>query len=243
MGVSTTRNLNHLQTSGYSLSIIIPVYNERGFISAVVAQVKQCATPCQIVVVDDGSTDGTRELLRSMPDITLLEHDRNRGKGAAIRTALAHVTGDILLIQDADLEYDPRDYHTLLEPILEGKADVVYGSRFAGSGPHRVLFFWHMLGNRFLTFFSNILTNLNLTDMETGFKAFTKEVASQLVIRENRFGFEPEFTARVARMGVRIYEVGISYTGRTYAQGKKINWQDGISALRCIFYYNTIARH
>lgn len=230
----------HVQTSVHSLSIIVPVYNERAFIATVLERVKHCGYLCQIVVVDDCSTDGTREVLRRIQDITLVEHDRNRGKGAAVRTALAYATGEILLIQDADLEYDPRDYHNLLEPILEGKADVVYGSRFAGSGPHRVLFFWHMLGNRLLTFLSNILTNLNLTDMETGFKAFTKDVANRLIIRENRFGFEPEFTAQVARMGVRIYEVGISYTGRTYAEGKKIGWKDGISAIRCIIKYNLL---
>lgn len=220
------------------LSIIIPVFNEIAFISTVIERVKRYGTPCQIIVVDDGSTDGTRELLHTIADITLLEHGQNRGKGAAIRTALEHVTGDIIIIQDADLEYDPRDYTNLLTPILEGKAEVVFGSRFTGSGPHRVLFFWHMFGNRLLTFLSNMLTNLNLTDMETGFKAFTLEVAQRLVIKENRFGFEPEFTARVARMGVRIFEVGISYTGRIYAEGKKITWKDGISALRCIIFYN-----
>lgn len=230
----------HVQSSSQSLSIIVPVFNERAFIATVLERIKQCGYLCQIVVVDDGSTDGTREVLRKIKDIILVEHDRNRGKGAAVRTALAYVTGDIMLIQDADLEYDPRDYHNLLGPILEGKADVVYGSRFAGSGPHRVLFFWHMLGNKFLTFFSNILTNLTLTDMETGFKAFTKEVANRLDIREDHFGFEPEFTARVAQMGVRIYEVGISYTGRTYAEGKKIHWKDGISAIRCIIKYNLL---
>lgn len=221
-----------------SLSIIIPVFNEQAFIATVIERVKQCEPPSQIIVVDDGSTDGTCELLRKVTGITLIEHGKNQGKGAAIRTALEHVTGEIMIIQDADLEYDPRDYHHLLAPILEGNADVVYGSRFTGSGPHRVLFFWHMLGNRLLTFFSNMLTNLNLTDMETGYKAFTREVAQRLIIRENRFGFEPEFTARVARMGVRIYEVGISYTGRIYAEGKKITWKDGISALRCIIIYN-----
>jgi len=221
-----------------TLSIIVPVYNEVAFIAAVLDRVKQCGYPCQIVVVDDCSTDGTREVLCRISNITLIEHDHNKGKGAAVRSALAHVDGDIILIQDADLEYDPRDYRNLLEPILEGKADVVYGSRFAGSGPHRVLFFWHMLGNRLLTFLSNMMTNLNLTDMETGYKVFTKDVANRLVIRENRFGFEPEFTARVARMGVRIFEVGVSYTGRDYAEGKKITWRDGISALRCIIKYN-----
>ena len=228
----------HMQTPPQTLSVLVPVYNERAYISPLLDRVKQYGNQCQIVVVDDCSTDGTRELLRSIKDITLVEQDRNRGKGAAIRTALAHATGDILIIQDADLEYDPRDYATLLAPLFEEKADVVYGSRFAGSAPHRVHFFWHMLGNRALTFLSNMLTDLNLTDMETGYKAFTRDVANRLTIKENRFGFEPEFTARVSRMGVRIYEVGISYSGRTYREGKKITWKDGISAIRCLIKYN-----
>lgn len=223
---------------GKTLSVVVPCYNEQPLIAALLARVRQNAPACQIVVVDDGSSDGTCEILRQTSDITYLEHKLNRGKGAAVRTALQHATGDIILIQDADLEYDPRDYTILLEPIIEGKADVVYGTRFSGSGAHRVFFFWHMLGNRLLTFLSNMLTNLNLTDMETGYKAFTQNVAKQLTIKENRFGFEPEFTARVAKMGVRIFEVGISYTGRTYAEGKKIGWRDGVSALRCIIKYN-----
>ncbi len=224
--------------SAQSLSVIIPVYNERDYIATVLKRVKECGIPCQIVVVDDFSNDGTRDKLREAEGITLLEHDRNRGKGAAIRTALPHATGDVIIIQDADLEYDPRDYRALLEPIIGGKADIVYGARFGSSGTHRVLFFWHMLGNRFLTFLSNILTNLNLTDMETGYKAFTRDIAKRLVIREDRFGFEPEFTARAARMGARIFEVGISYSGRIYTEGKKITWKDGISAIRCILQYN-----
>lgn len=223
---------------GKTLSVIVPVYNEKATITPLLASIRQCGFPCQIVVVDDGSTDGTGEILRQTTGITFVQQGQNMGKGAAVRTALQHTTGEIILIQDADLEYDPRDYPLLLMPILEGKADVVYGSRFVGSGPHRVLFFWHMIGNRVLTLFSNMLTDLSLTDMETGYKAFTSEVAARLTIRENRFGFEPEFTARVARMGVRIYEVGISYTGRTYAEGKKIGWRDGVSAVRCIITYN-----
>ena len=224
-------------SSPQTVSVIIPVFNERSLVGTTIARVRQCGIPCQIVVVDDGSTDGTGEALRQEAGITLLEHDRNRGKGASIRTALKHVTGDIIIIQDADLEYDPQEYPKLLAPVREGKADVVYGTRFGGEGPHRVLFFWHMLGNRLLTFLSNMLTNLNLNDMETGMKVFTRPVAERLTIREDRFGFEPEFTARVGRMGVRIYEVGISYTGRTYSEGKKVSWKDGISALRCILRY------
>lgn len=221
-----------------TLSIIIPAYNEAGLIAAVLERARKHAPFSQIVVVDDGSTDGTALELDATDGITILRHQKNRGKGAAVRTALQHTTGDIIIIQDADLEYDPCDYEILLKPIIEGKADVVFGTRFGGSGAHRVMFFWHMIGNRLLTFLSNMLTDLNLTDMETGYKAFTREVAEHLEIKEDRFGFEPEFTSRVARMGVRIYEVGISYTGRTYAEGKKINWKDGVSAIRCIFKYN-----
>jgi len=231
-----------LLLSGKKLSVIVPVYNEQSFIAATLTRIKQAGIPCEIVVVDDGSTDDTRVILRGIESITLIEHERNRGKGAAVRTALGHATGDVIIIQDADLEYDPRDYPKLLAPIAEGKADVVYGTRFSGDGAHRVLFFWHMLGNKFLTLLSNILTNLNLTDMESGLKAFTRDIAKRLVIREDRFGFEPEFTARVARMRARIFEVGISYTGRTYAEGKKITWRDGISAVRCIIFYNLLQR-
>lgn len=225
-----------------ALSVIVPVYNEHSFIGAALERIRQCGTPCQIVVVDDGSTDGTRQILHKAEGIHLIEHDRNRGKGAAVRSALPHSTGDVIIIQDADLEYDPRDYGKLLKPIAEGKADVVYGTRFGGGGEHRVLFFWHMVGNKLLTLFSNMLTGVNLTDIETGFKAFTKDVARRLIIREDRFGFEPEFTARVARMRARIFETGISYTGRTYAEGKKIGWRDGISAIRCIITYNLFKR-
>ncbi len=228
--------------SGKTLSVIVPVYNEQSFIAATLKRIKQTGLPCELVVVDDGSTDDTRVILRGIEGIKLIEHERNRGKGAAVRTALAHVSGDVIIIQDADLEYDPRDYPKLLAPIAEGKADVVYGARFGGEGAHRVLFFWHLLGNKFLTLLSNLLTNLTLTDMESGLKAFTKDIATRLVLRENRFGFEPEFTARVARMRARIFEVGISYTGRTYAEGKKITWRDGLSAIRCIIFYNLLRR-
>lgn len=225
-------------SSVQTLSVIVPAFNEESSIAAVLDRVKRCGIECEIVVVDDGSTDGTSTVLGGIEGITLLRHERNRGKGAAIRTALSQISGDIILIQDADMEYDPRDYPKLLGPVIEGNADVVYGARFGGEGAHRVLFFWHMLGNRLLTFISNMLTNLNLTDMETGYKVFTKDVARKLAIREDRFGFEPEFTAKVARMGARIFEIGISYTGRTYTEGKKIGWRDGISALRCIILYN-----
>lgn len=239
---SVALNRDTAEGAGFELSIIVPVYNERGFIATAIELIKQCGYPVQIVVVDDGSTDGTREILRPLEGITLIEHDRNRGKGAAVRSALTSVAGDVIIIQDADLEYDPRDYQKLLKPIIDGIADVVYGTRFGGGSAHRVLFFWHMLGNKLLTLLSNMLTNLNLTDVETGYKAFTKDVAKRLVIREDRFGFEPEFTARVAQMGARIFEVGISYSGRTYAEGKKITWKDGISAIRCILFYNLFSK-
>ncbi|MBK9657168.1 MAG: glycosyltransferase family 2 protein [Rhodanobacteraceae bacterium] len=223
------------------LSVVIPCYNERATIAAVLTAVENSPYPDkEIIVVDDCSTDGTRELLQSVlaPRIhTLLFHDVNRGKGAALRTGIAAATGDIVVIQDADLEYDPNELPSLIAPILQNKADVVFGSRFMGGFPHRVLYFWHSVGNSVLTLASNMFTNVNLTDMETCYKAFRREIIQSIKIEEDRFGFEPEVTAKVARMGVRIYEIGISYHGRTYAEGKKIGWRDGVRALWCIVKY------
>lgn len=223
------------------LSVIIPCYNEKDTIEALLSSVKNTPYPNkEIIVVDDCSTDGTQELLKKFVDLAdkILFHDYNQGKGAALRTGFKAATGDIVIIQDADLEYDPREYPKLLEPILAGKADVVYGSRFLGSGPHRVLFFWHRVGNSILTLLSNMFTNLNLTDIETCYKVFRREVIASIEIEEDRFGFEPEITAKVAKTGCRLYEVGISYSGRTYKEGKKINWKDGIRAIYCIIKYN-----
>lgn len=224
------------------LSVIIPCYNEAGTIYSVVEAVK--ASPvknCEIIIVDDCSTDGTRKILRSKIESEVeqvLYHKKNLGKGAALRTGFAAATGDIVIVQDADLEYNPQEYPLMIQPILENKADVVFGSRFLGGGPHRVVYYWHRLGNEFLTTLSNMFTNINLTDMEVGYKAFRREIIQSIKIQENRFGFEPEITAKVAKMECRIYEVGISYYGRTYKEGKKIGWKDGIRAIFCIFKYN-----
>jgi glycosyltransferase involved in cell wall biosynthesis len=220
------------------LSVVIPVYNEIGTIREVLERVRAVPIPKEVIVVDDGSRDGTGDVLQSLssPELVILYHDKNRGKGAALRTGFARVTGDIVLVQDADLEYDPSEYPRLLKPILENKADVVYGSRFGGE-THRVLFFWHYVGNRFLTTLSNMFTNLNLSDMETCYKVFRASLLKRLRFRSNRFGFEPEFTVKVARLGYRIYEVPVSYHGRGYESGKKITWKDGVSAIGCIVWY------
>ena len=220
------------------LSVIIPVYNEAGTILEIIQRVKEAPFEKEIIVVDDSSNDGTASLLKENSEgIKALFHDRNQGKGAAIRTALSHITGDIAIIQDADLEYHPSEYPRLISPILDGVADVVYGSRFQG-GTHRVLYFWHSVGNQIITTLSNMLTDLNLSDMETGYKAFRSEVLKKIKIESNRFGFEPEITAKIAKMGCRIYEVPISYWGRDYSEGKKINWKDGLAALYWIVKFN-----
>lgn len=224
------------------LSIIIPVYNEKYTIDPLLARVAAVSIPGwekEIVVVEDFSTDGTRELLQKMSgDYKIIFHEKNQGKGAALRTGFKAASGEYVLVQDADLEYDPEEYPALLEPIAKFGADVVYGSRFMGSGAHRVVYFWHYLGNRFLTLLSNVFTNLNLTDMETCYKLFKREVIQKITLDQDRFGFDPEVTAKVARLKpIKIFEVGISYNGRTYADGKKITWKDGIRVVYCILKY------
>jgi glycosyltransferase involved in cell wall biosynthesis len=227
------------------VSFLVPAYNEAATIVEILDRVSALDLDEQIVVVDDGSTDGTGDLVenwRNGRDNVVLVRQENRGKGAAVRAAIPHADGDICVIQDADLEYDPADYPLLLQPILDGKADVVLSSRFLAGQAHRVLYFWHSMGNRVLTLLSNVCTNLNLTDMESGYKLFTREVVERVTIQEDRFGFEPEIVAKVARLRCRVYEVGVSYAGRTYEDGKKVTWRDGVRALWCIVKYSWLSR-
>jgi len=234
------------------LSILIPCYNEMDFVTLTIKKIIDVKLDYpiekEIIVVDDGSTDNTFESIQnfittSQQSIIIIRHEKNSGKGNSVMTALQKASGDIVIIQDADLEYDPADYNKMLRPIIEGHADVVYGSRFMGEGPHRVLFFFHTIGNKILTFLSNLFTGINLTDMETGYKMFRREVLKQIQIKEKRFGFEPEITAKISRIkNIRIYEVGIAYYGRTYKQGKKIKWIDGFAAIGCILKYNIFSR-
>ena len=225
------------------LSVIIPCYNERTTILQLIEKVRLSPVDSkEIIIVDDGSVDGTRELLQSLEkkasDLKILFHSKNMGKGAALRTGFAAAAGEICIVQDADLEYDPQEFSLVIQPIIDGKADVVFGSRFQSGRPHRVVYFWHRIDNGFLTLLSNIFTDLNLTDMETCYKAFKRDVIQSVRICENRFGFEPEITAKISRRNLKIYEVGISYYGRTYSEGKKIGWKDGVRAIYCILKYN-----
>jgi glycosyltransferase involved in cell wall biosynthesis len=243
LGPAVCRRLGIYRLSDdFLLSVVVPVYNEAGTVEEVIRRIRNCGIRSEIILADDASTDGTRQVLerhRGEPDIRLIFHERNQGKGAALRSGFAQCRGDVVVIQDADLEYDPADFARLLQPIIENQADVVFGSRFTGDS-QRVLYFWHSAGNRFLTLVSNLFTNLNLSDIETCYKMFRREIIEQIAptLRENRFGIEPELTAKVARVpGVRIYERPISYSGRTYAQGKKIGWRDGFRALWCILRY------
>lgn len=229
-----------------TLSVVMPVYNEQETLDRIVRRVASTTLKAELVAIDDGSTDGSLEILRRLESEGLIDrvivHERNLGKGAALASGFAAATGDFVIVQDADMEYDPAEYRKLLEPILDDRADVVFGSRFLGGEPHRVLYFWHYVGNRFLTLLSNMVTNLNLSDMETCYKCFRREVLDGLVIEERGFGVEPELTAKVAAGGWRVYEVGVSYSGRTYAEGKKIGWKDGFRAIYCILKYGVFRR-
>ena len=229
-----------------SLSVVIPVYNEADTIEELVRRVQAVPVTKELIIIDDGSTDGTQAKLDAIShadNVRVFRQAPNQGKGAALRLGISKAREEIVIIQDADLEYDPKEYNVLIQPILDSRADVVYGSRFAGGGCHRVFYFWHSVGNRFLTLLSNMLTNLNLTDMETGYKVFRREIVQQIHFEENRFGFEPEVTAKLAKLpDIRFYEVGISYSGRSYQEGKKIGWRDGIHAVWCIIRYNVFRR-